>query len=70
MKDYNSKLMRVTVYSIELSKAGYEILYDVLEVQKTMDGEKYRIKQVVSTGMGTDVRTRYYKVHDTEIHIG
>lgn len=66
----NPRLMYVTVYSSELPKAGYEILHDVLEVRKTMDGQKYRIKYVESTGMGTDIASRYYNVHDTEIHIG
>lgn len=66
----NPRLMYVTVYSSELPKAGYEILHDVLEVRKTMDGKKYRIKYVESTEMGTDIASRYYNVHDTEIHIG
>ncbi len=70
MKDYNRNLMRVTVYSSELPKAGYELLYDVIEVAKTSDGKKYRVKQVIGTEMGTDFQCHYYDVHDTEIHIG
>lgn len=66
----NPRLMYVTVYSSDLPINGYEILHDVLEVRKTMDGKKYRIKYVESTGMGSDIASRYYNVRNTEIHIG
>lgn len=61
-----SCLFSVTVYH----KDGYELLRDVIEVTRTADGKKWRIKQVVSTGMGDDIQSRYYDVRHTEIHIG
>ncbi len=61
-----SCLFSITVYH----KDGYELLRDVIEVTRTTDGEKYRIKQVISTGMGEDIKCHYYDVRHTEIHIG
>lgn len=64
-EEYNHNLMTVTVYTGN----GYKILHDVIEVTKTADLKKYRIKQVISHGMGTDFQCYYYNSRTTEIHI-
>ena len=68
-EEHNHNLMTVTVYSSDLPINGYEVLHDVIEVTKTADGKKYRIKTVISHGMGTDFQYHYYNARNTEIHI-
>ena len=65
MKEINYDLMAVTVYT----EKGIKILHNVIEVTKTADLKKYRIKQIISHGMGTDFQYYYYNSRTTEIHI-